>query len=91
MFDRAEAFWDECHSSIIAAPVRAQRLGLRDYMLVLDELAAQRARSFYGAPALGGTCHTDAAIERWYKRLPRVLSGLSFEIKTIAAPEGPIP
>jgi hypothetical protein len=60
-------------------------------MLVLDELAAQHARSFYGAPALGGTCHTHAAIERWYKRLPRVLSGLSFEIKTIAAPKGPIP
>jgi hypothetical protein len=56
-----------------------------------SKLAAQRARSFYGGPALGGTCHTHAAIERWYKRLPRVLSGLSFEIKTIAAPKGPIP
>jgi hypothetical protein len=60
-------------------------------MLVLDELAAQHAHSFYGAPACGGTRHTHAAIERWYKPLPRVLSGLSFEIKTIAARKGPMP
>ena len=55
-------------------------------MRVLDKLAAQRAHSFYGAPALGGTRHTHAAIERWYKRLPRILSALSseFDIKTIA-------
>jgi hypothetical protein len=59
-------------------------------MRVLDKLVAQREHSFYGVPALGGTRHTHAAIERWYKRLPRVLSGLSFEIKTIAAPKGTI-
>lgn len=73
------------YHSIVAARVRElfQRLGQQDYALVLDSLATKCEHSFFGEHALGGTRKTHAAIKRWYERLPRVLPGLSFEIKTI--------
>jgi len=45
-------------------------------MLVLDNWRRNANTVFMAS--LGGTRHTHAAIERRYKRLPRVLSGLTF-------------
>jgi hypothetical protein len=65
---REESYNDH---SVIAARVRElfKRLGLRDYMLVLDKLAAQREHVLYGVPALGGTRQTHAAI-KYRRRAP---------------------
>jgi hypothetical protein len=73
--DRPRRFREESYNYHSVTPRGSrelfERLGLRDYMLALDKLAAQREHGFYGVPALGGTRHTHAAIKYQDERRPR--------------------
>lgn len=53
------------------------------YDRVIKAFAPQHRHTFYGVHAIGGVRNTPDETRRWYKRLPRLLPDLQFEVHHI--------
>jgi ketosteroid isomerase-like protein len=73
------------YGALIRRQVRSglERESRGDYGAVLKNMSADIHQVFPGDHALGGERHTRHAVEQWFERLFRLLSGLSIKPRNI--------